>query len=135
MSRNALRYISAFAVGALIALIVMSVQGIFEESRTAEILRILCDSTFISGVCLACVGLILVASNGGMFDMLGYGAIMFFNVFRRNLKDRKYKDFYEYKKSKEGRKRSTAYLLITGLCYIAVSIIFLIAYNSVYVPM
>ena len=132
MNRNALRYISAIAVGGILVLIIVSAQGVFSENRTYEILRILCDGFFVTGVCIACVGLILVASNGGAFDMLGYGVIMFFDLFRRNLKDRKYKDFYSYKKSKEEKKRSTLYLLIVGICFIIISVIFLIAYLNVY---
>ena len=39
------------------------------------------------------VGLIVVASRGGAFDMLGYAIRMMIDVFKRDVKDRKYKDF------------------------------------------
>lgn len=132
MKANALRYGIAAAVGALIALITMSVQGIFSGPPLYEVLRILSDSFFIAGVLLACSGLILVASNGGAFDMLGYAFILIFDLFRRDISTRKYKNFYEYRKSKEGKKRSTLYLLIVGLAYVAVSACFLGAYYGVY---
>lgn len=77
------------------------------------------------------VGLIVVASRGGAFDMLGYAIRMMINVFKRDVKDRKYKDFYEYRQAKKEKKRSIAYLLVVGCVMVIIAAFFLIAYYNV----
>ena len=130
MKKNTLiKYIVSFVIGALLAFIIMWTRGIFSEHRTVQIMAILSDGFFVSGVVLASIGLIIFAGNGGVFDMLSFSMILFVSLFRKNLQ-RKYKDFYEYREAKKGKKRSLAFLLISGLFYILVAGIFLIIYNS-----
>lgn len=125
---NLLRYAVAAAVGAVLALIIMSAKGIFAEDRTQEVMRLLSDAFFASGIVLSAVGAILYASNGGLFDMLGFAVILFFGLFKRDVSDRKYRDFYEYHQAKSGKKRSVAYLLLVGIGYIALAALFLLLY-------
>ncbi len=128
---NLLRYLIAVAAGAVLAFTVMAARGIFAEDRTQEIMRLLSDAFFVSGVVLAAVGGILFASNGGLFDMFGFAALLFFGLFKRNVSERKYKDFYEYREAKKGKKRSVAYLLLVGIGYIALAALFLLLYYKV----
>lgn len=130
MKKNTLiKYLVSFLVGGVMAFGFMLAKGIFSQSKTLNVISILCDAFFASGVILASVGLIIFASNGGAFDMLAFSMILFFSLFRKNLK-RKYKDFYEYREAKKGKKRSLAFLLIVGIFYICVSGIFLIIWTS-----
>ena len=129
MKNTVLKYTFAVLAGAAIALAVMASRGIFQEERTVQIMGILSDGFFAAGVILSCVGLIIFVGNGGVFDMLAYSVLLFFSLFRRNL-ERKYKDFYEYREAKKGRKRSLAFLLIVGLCYVALAALFLILYST-----
>ena len=129
MKNTVLKYAFAVLAGAAIALAVMASRGIFQEERTVQIMGILSDGFFAAGVILSCVGLIIFVGNGGVFDMLAYSVLLFFSLFRRNL-ERKYKDFYEYREAKKGRKRSLAFLLIVGLCYVALAALFLILYST-----
>ena len=129
--KNALRYLIAAGAGLVIAFVIMLAQGIFSQTDEQDVMRILSDAFFASGVLLAGAGLILVASNGGLFDMFGYAAVLFFNLFRRDVTKRKYKDFYEYREAKKEKKRSTAYLLLVGVGLIAVAAVFLIFYYNV----
>ena len=92
--------------------------------------RILSDSFFVSGVLLTGAGLLLFVSNNGMFDMLSYGITTFFVARKKNVKERKYKDYYEYKQAKSEKKRSCAYLLIVGLTFIAIAALCLIGYYN-----
>ncbi len=126
MKPNLKRYLISIGVGCLIALAVMLIRNIFSETDTNQILVILNDAFFISGTCLTCVGGLVFVSNKGMFNMLGYGISTLFAVRFKNLRDRKYRDFYEYKKAKEEKQHSYAYLLLVGLAFIAVSLVLLI---------
>ena len=85
---------------------------------------------FASGVIIACVGLLVVATEGGAFDMLAYAVVLIFDGLRKDVTKRKYKDFYEYKQAKKEKKRSFAYLLIVGLIFIVISLVFLIPYYN-----
>ncbi len=124
-----LKYLIAILIGAGISLAVMGARGIFAEERAVQVMAILSDAFFVSGIILTCVGLIIFAGNGGVFDMLAFSMVLFFSLFRKNL-ERKYKDFYEYREAKKGTKRSLAFLLIVGLCFIALAGVFLALYYT-----
>ena len=62
--------------------------------------------------------------------MLGYAIRMMIDVFKRDVKDRKYKDFYEYRQAKKEKKRSIAYLLVVGCVMVIIAAFFLIAYYN-----
>lgn len=129
-----LKYLITFAIGLVIVLIIICSKGIFEQSRTQVIMQILSDALFVSGVCITGVGVISFASKGGAFDMLAYGVRVFFialkDAFSREKIERKYKDFYEYSQAKKGRESHIGFILIVGLIFIAVSVVFLIIYNN-----
>lgn len=133
--KNVLRYSVTAAVGLVIALVVMLAKDLFGQSSTEQVMRILCDAFFVPGVCLTGAGLIVLASNGGAFYMLSYGVrflfFMFKDVFTGGKAERKYKDYYEYRKAKSEQKRSVAFMLIVGVGFLAVSVIFLICYYNV----
>lgn len=124
-----LRYVITAAVGLIAAVVIMFSKSIFSQSEVKTVMQILSDAFFIPGVCIAGGGLIVFASHGGAFDMLAYGIRLVFTAFRRKEK-RKYKDFYEYKQSKEGKKESVAFMLIIGVAMIAAACVFLILYYN-----
>ena len=128
---NLRRYAITAAVGAVLVLLIVSVRGIFAEDRVREVMRLLSDASFAVGIILSGVGLLFFASNNGVFDMLGFSMTLLFGVFKRDVSERKYKDFYEYREAKKERKRSVAYLLLVGLGYIAIAAIFLLLYYKV----
>ena len=100
MNKNVLRYLIAGSVAILFALAIMASKDLLAQTDESVILQILSDAFFVPGVCFMGVGLIVVASRGGAFDMLGYAIRMMIDVFKRDVKDRKYKDFYEYRLAK-----------------------------------
>ncbi len=57
--------------------------------------------------------------------------IRLFDLFRRNINERKYKDFYEYKESKKDKKHGFGFMLVVGLVFIAIAGAFLAAYYNV----
>ena len=128
---NFKRYAIAATVGAILVFIFANVRGIFAEDSAREVMRLLSDASFAVGIILSAVGIILFASAGGLFDMLGFSMTLLFGLFKRNVSERKYKDFYEYREAKKGRKRSVAYLLLIGLSYIAIAALFLLLYYNI----
>ncbi len=120
-----LRYIITFAVGLVAAFIICLCKNIFSQTSLNEIFKILVDALFASGTVILGFGLLVVATNGGTFDMLAYGAIMFVSLFNKGTQ-RKYKTFYDYHEAQKDRKYSFAYLLIVGGILIVASLILLI---------
>lgn len=130
---NFLKYLITSLVGLSIATIIIFSKGILTVETTTQVMAILCDAFFAPGVIFVCFGLIVVASNGGAFDMLSYGVSLIFVLLKKNIKERKYKDFYEYsqaKKEKRKGKSSIAFILIVGLIMVAISMIFLAFYYA-----
>lgn len=127
------KYLITAAFGAVLAFIVLLIKDVFHLSQTVDVMKALCDGFFISGVLIACFGGLVFASNGGVFDMITYGVKNLFWLFKKNPADRKYKDFYEYREAMKEKKRSYGYMVIVGLAYIAVSLIFLALYYN-YLP-
>jgi hypothetical protein len=124
------KFLITLGIGLAIALIAMLGYGVFSLTDTAQLYRRLSDSFFIPGVVIAGFGLLIFASNGGVFDMLSYGVGTFFSVFRRNMK-RKHKDFYEYQKARHEKDRSFGYLVLAGVVLIAVAAVFVLLYLKV----
>ena len=126
--KKAIPYITTAIVGLIIFIIIICTKKIWDEEETYAIMQILSDACFVPGVLLAGFGLIIVASNGGVFDMLAYAMIKFFDLFKRDPRNKKYKDYYEYSESKKDRKRKTSFMLIVGAVFIVLAVIFLIVY-------
>ena len=115
------------AVGALIAIWVMNVEGIFVDTGVPDIpFMILCDAFFVAGILLALFGALVWISTTGFFDTFGYAlrtaAHLLFPFFRYDTKT-----FYDYKTEKEEKRtQAKGFLVIVGLFYLILSFIFLI---------
>lgn len=129
--KRVLPYLITTLVGAAIVVTIILAQRIWTAESTTELMRRLSDAFFVAGVVIGGVGLLVFASNGGVFYMLSFGFIRLFDLFRRNINDRKYKDFYEYKESKKDKKRGFGFMLVVGLAFIAIAGAFLAAYYNV----
>lgn len=129
--RRWVKYVVTSAVLAVAVLLVAWSLGVFAENDPKELLRFLCDAFFVPGVLAVCFGLLVVASNGGTFDMLSYGVRSLFRLFKKDPLDRKYGGFYEYRKSRQKDKRSFWYLVIVGSAYVFVAVVLLIVYNTI----
>ena len=99
--------------------------NIFE---VANIMKAFCDAFFVSGVLITCIGGLVFVSNGGVFDMLAYGMRTFFESFKKNVTDRKYRTYYDYKESKKDKKRNFGFLVVVGVAFIVISLVFLALY-------
>ena len=126
---NTKKYLITISVGIALTFGIVLLRKLPSATETAETMQILCDSFFITGVLLTGSGLLVVSSNLGTFDMLVYGMTSFIDYFRKK-SERKYETFYDYRVSREKNKGSFAYLLIVGVCFIIVSLIFLGIHQS-----
>lgn len=123
-----LEYLITTLVGAVIVVIVVCAQKIWTQGVVAK-MGTLSDAFFAAGVFIGCIGLLVFVSDRGAFDMLKYAVVMLIAKFKRNVKDRKYKDFNEYRAARSEREnKPIAYMLIVGVCFLLVAIVFLILY-------
>lgn len=126
---NTLRkYLITFAVGSVIALLVLYIKDVFSMTEVAEILHALCDAFFVPGVLLVCSGLMVFSSNEGTFDMLVYGMDSFIDMFRKK-STKKYSTFYDYRESRKDKKLKFWYIVFTGLFFIALSMVMYMLYR------
>lgn len=124
-------YLITALVGAVVSVIVICVGRIWTIVEAREIFGLLSNAFFVPGVLIAGAGLIVFASNGGAFYMLGYGAHVFIDKFKRDLSKRKYKDFYEYQEEKKKKKLKFGFLLIVGGAFIVLAVIMIIVYYCI----
>lgn len=129
--KNSLKFIIPTAIGLIAAVLIMFSKDVLGQETSKQVFSILSDAFFVPGVCLAGVGAIVWASSGGVFDMLAYGVICFFDTFRKDITKRKYKDFYEYRQAKKGEGRNLWFLLVVGLAFIAIAVVMLLVYTAV----
>lgn len=121
--KNFLPYLICFGIGIAIFLAVIISNKIWTMSGY-DVFRLLSDACILPGAMIGGVGALVFAANGGVFDMLCYGVIHFFDLFRPNVRNERYKNFFEYKQAKGDRQRPFAHMLIVGVVFLMLSAIF-----------
>ena len=122
------KYIITTIIGLVfVALILISKDIIFQENAK-DVIHILTDSFFVVGVVISGFGAIIFASNEGTFDMLAFGILKFFDLFKRDITKVKYRTFYDYRVERQQHKHGFGVMLIVGLGFLLVSVIFLLIY-------
>lgn len=125
---NFLKYLITSLVGVALVILITFTKGILQVESIEQAMSILVDAFFAPGILFVGFGLIVVASNGGAFDMLSYGFSLIFILLKKNVKERKYKDFYEYSQAKAEKRKgrsSIAFIMVVGLVMVAISMILL----------
>lgn len=130
-SKGWLSYLITSVTMAIITILLAWWFGGFDAGETQDLLHYWCDAFCVPGILGVCFGLLVVASNGGMFDMLVYGVRKLFLLMKRDPVDRKYGTYYEYRESRKEKKRHFEFLLIVGGAYLLVGIALLVAYYLV----
>ena len=126
MKKKILEYSITFFVCALLSFILLIVKGVFNNPPIKDLMHYFVDAIFVSGVLCLAFGVLVLASNGGAFDMIVYGMIRFFSLFKKDYNKIKYKTYYDYHIAKAERpKAEFLYLIIVGGLYIIVSLVFL----------
>jgi len=117
-------YAICFGIEALIAFLVIWSKGFFTQS-TAVNIQILSDAFFVAGI--------LMTLFAGMMYVSGEGALLGIGFVLRNVvlafipmgraKHEVYAD-YRARKLKEAKKHNNSYILVTGLVFLFIGIIF-----------
>lgn len=130
MKKKIIRYLITAGVGLVIALCVSFVKALYWLEDITDIMQALSDCFVVPGLFLILFGLLVVCSNGGTFDMLGFGTKKVISVFKRHPSEKDRESFYEYRNRKQESKRSFGYLIIVGVVFLAIGMIFFVlCYN------
>ena len=123
-----LKYVITAGVLAVLTVLTAWARGAFSATEMQDVIGYWCDAFSVPGLITLCIGLLVVASNGGVFDMLVYGVVRLFALFKKDPVDRKYGGYYEYQQSRRAKKRPFWFLVIVGGAYLLVGIILLVVY-------
>jgi hypothetical protein len=105
------------------------------DSELTKVMFVLTNGTFSVGALATCFGLLIMAANGGAFEMLSYGIRRFISLFQKDINKIKFKTFYDYHVYNSSKPKTPfLFLVFVGLFFLALSAIFLIVYLVNYVP-
>ena len=116
------------------ALMVWAYLGLrdFGQADLLEKYRMLCDAFTVPGVLLLCVGGLCWASTEGALDGIGY----LLSFVGKTLIPGKRKDIEKYGdyvvRKRENRKMGFGFLLISGAIVLAVALVFMVLFYSLY---
>ena len=131
-SKKWLIWAGILIVEAVIALLIARHQGLNADNEFALNARYLSDGCFVVGFMATGIGALTWISTTGFFDMMSYGVVYgvraLIGLFGGNRRPQN-KDFYDYKTEKDEKRGKPVYgLLICGLVFIALSVLFLSMY-------
>ena len=132
-----LRYSVTTLIAGLMTLFVMYLRNFWSAVTLVEKYRTLADALTIPGVFLIMITALVWVSSEGFFDGLGYAFSrvggMLIPFYKKGLK---HETYYEYKQRQADKKaHGYSFLLVVGLAFTAVAIVFIMLHESVYVPM
>lgn len=130
MKRKNLNYIIVSIIGILIAVSIFTSRNLLDASNIKDITYILSDGFLLPGVLIIGVGILIIVSNGGIFDIFTYSlkkmrATKMFGEKRSQA----FNSFYDYRVSKE--KAPFGFLIIVGGVFFGLSVIFNIMFYYV----
>ncbi len=131
-----LQYSITAVCASIFTLSILWLRNFWTETDLAQKYRILSDAFTVPGVILIMVSLLIWVSSEGFFDGITYALKQVSGMFIPSV-GRKYKHvkYHEYKaEKKEKRLHGYWFLLFVGLVFVAIAVVFLILFNSVYVP-
>lgn len=118
------KYAVCLSIEVLIAFFVIWSKGFFTDSAAVN-LQILSDAFFVSGILMTLFAGLMYVSSEGAFIGVGFvlrNVVLTFIPMGR-AKHERYID-YRARKLSEGKKQNDSCILITGLCFLAVGILF-----------
>ena len=124
---SALAAFEAFAV-----VMIARYQGLGLAQELSMNARFLSDGCFVVGLMMTGVGALTWVSTTGFFDMLSYGVVYgvraVVGLFGGNRKPND-QTFYEYKMAKDEKRGAAQFaILVSGIAWIVLSVVFLMGY-------
>ncbi len=126
------KYAVCFGIEALIAFLVIWSKGFFTD-RAAVNIQILSDAFFVSGVLMTLFAGMLYVTGEGALIGIGFvlrNAVLTFIPMGR-IKHERYADYRE-RKLRGAKKQNTGCVLVTGLFFLAVGIVFTVIWYVKY---
>ena len=128
--KKVLKYLIPVLICCTVVMVILASRGSFVKTGKA-LIRDLCDAFTVPGTLMFCFGLLVLATNGGTFDMLAFGVRKLFELFRKDLTKVKYRTFYDYRQAQKEKKRTFIHFIIVGSAFLLVAIVFLIIYYKI----
>lgn len=135
--KRLLKYGITIGATGLFSLVFMWLRGLWTVQTPVERYKILADAFSVPGMLLVLFGALLWVSSEGVFDGLGYAMNRFGSLFiPMHKKSAQHLTYYDYVMGKRGKRvHGYSFLFFVGLAFIAVSIVFIVLFNSFYVPL
>lgn len=132
-----LKYGITTGAAGLFSLVFMWARGLWTVQTPVERYRILADAFSVPGMLLVLFGALVWVSGEGIFDGIGYALNRFGSMFvPMHKKSAQHLTYYDYVMAKRGKKaHGYSFMFFVGLAFIAVSIVFIVLHESVYVPL
>ena len=125
-----LPYVITTVVLTVLTLLFAWAEGGYTNSVTWLMLGKWGSSVSLAGLVGVLVGFLVWASNGGAFDIFAYGGRVFVRMFfKKDVIDRKYRTYYDYREARKEKKRTFWYIVIVGGVYFVLGVILLIVSN------
>lgn len=103
--------------------------GVFQALSLKEVFHLLADGFFVPGVFFSGIGLLALIARDGQFDGLAYTLYIIREKFVFLRRDDKTADFGEFRSRQKRRKEPVWPILVPGLYFLAVSVIFIILFG------
>ena len=124
---NNIKLLICFGVGLVVAVALLFIKGVFSAETAKETFMILSDAFFFAGAMLLIAAGLVWASDNGVSDGIGYSFSKLFNLRKRDYEDHK-ESYSEYKERKHTKKSSIVEFLISGMNFVAISVVFFVIY-------
>ena len=132
LRNNLIKYGSCVAAGLLAGVAYLSGKDFFNLSLVDQY-RLLSDAFMLPGFLMVAVGLLIFLANEGSFTGIGFiaqKAVGFLIPFLYQQKGETYREYVERKTAKP--TKGYGFLLICGLVFLAVSLVFVVLYKQIH---
>lgn len=132
-----LQYAITTVAAGLVSLLALHLRDFWSATELVDKYKYLADAFTIPGVLLIMISALIWISSTGFFDGIAYAATrvggMLIPFYK---KGKEHQTYYDYKMSKKDKApHGYSFLFFVGLAFMVVSIVFVVLFESVYVPM
>ena len=128
--KRLLKYAITIAVGLAMAVGYIAPRDLFEQARLLQY-HILCDAFTLPGLFMILLGMLFWMGNTGALDTISYAFHYLLHTFIPVTGEAKTLLSYAEER-RENRIKGFGFLFIVGACFMAVGVIFLLLFYSVY---
>lgn len=120
-----LSYLITVLIGLAMAVAVFAYRGGFSQPDAQSMYTALSDAFFVPGIFFTGIGLLVLVSNDGFFDILAYGMHSLVTLFTPFKNRDGHQHYYDFKLARAERRQKPrnvvlwvgiAFLLLAGLC-------------------